>query len=164
MNAKERPEIELYLYSLNQEFPAGKGHATYLKRRSETMVDAGGKIVDIEGISSQTYRTKRDVSDWSVQWIHNKWIENYTKTAGTITEKVSPLEHLLMREEDFGGIIFDPVNDRVYKVNKSGFKLMKEIVESYEKGMLRDFRSEYFSKEDTEHFIYFLKGAGFWTE
>ena len=164
MKVRERPEIELYMYSLNQEFPVEKGHATFLKRRSETMEDVTGKLVAIEEVASQTYRTVREVNDWSVQWIHNKWIENYTKTAGMIAERINPIEHLLMREEEFGGILFDPVNDRVYKVNTPGYKLMQEIIESYKKGKLKKFRSRHFAREDIEHFIYFLKGAGLWPE
>lgn len=44
-SGNKRPEIELYLYSMNQEFPVGKGHNTFLKRHSEVMEDVNGKLI-----------------------------------------------------------------------------------------------------------------------
>lgn len=160
MKTNEKPAIELYLYSLNQEFPVQKGHRTFLKRRSEPVVDMKGQLSVIEEVSANTFKVK--TNDWSVQWLHNQWIENYTKIAGLeYPEKaVNPLTRLLIRQEDFGGIVFDPVNDRVYKVNGAGYKLLKEIMAFSEKGKIEDFKSKMFASDDVKDFIAFLKGAG----
>jgi hypothetical protein len=49
------------MYSLNQEFPAGKGHVTFLKKRSELVVDEKtGKFFTVQEVESQVYFTGRD--------------------------------------------------------------------------------------------------------
>ena len=61
MKENESPHIELYMYSLNQEFPAGKGHVTFLKKRSELLVDEKtGKFFTVQEVESQVYFTGRD--------------------------------------------------------------------------------------------------------
>ena len=58
MKENESPHIELYMYSLNQEFPAGKGHVTFLKKRSELVVDEKtGKLFTVQEVESQVYFT-----------------------------------------------------------------------------------------------------------
>lgn len=57
---EESPHIELFMYSLNQEFPVGKGHVTFLKKRSELRVDeTTGKLFTLQEIESQVYSTRR---------------------------------------------------------------------------------------------------------
>lgn len=159
---KNRPEIELYMYSLNQEFPVSKGHKTFLKRNSETYVDVNGKLVGVQQVASQAYNL-RIANDWSVQWISNTWIQDYTYFPGTGLQKEGdPMEKIIARKEDFGGILFDPINDRVYKVNVPGYRLFQEIVAAHKKNKLADFRSKEFKHEEIEHFTGFLKGAGLW--
>jgi hypothetical protein len=161
MAKKERPEIELYLYSINQEFPVEKGHATFLKRHSETSPDINGKLVGIEEVARHTYKTK--VTDWPAQWIHNQWVENWTKTGGAeFGTPIDRLGNLILRKEDFGGIVLDPVADEVYRVNKPGLILLEEILSSHKRGKLKDFKSKKYKAGEIEHFIYFLKGAGLW--
>lgn len=161
---EERPEIELYMYSLNQEFPVSEGHKTFLKQNSETYVDVSGKLVGVEHVASQTYNLRKVLpADWSVQWISNTWIQDYTYYPGTgLQEEGDPLKNIIMRKEDFGGILFDPINDRVYKVNVPGYRLFQEILESHKKNKLAEFRSKEFKPEEIEHFIGFLKGARLW--
>jgi len=167
MKKKERPEIELYMYSMNQEFPVEKGHSTFLKRHSEVMQDVTGKLMCKEEVAGHTYKEKlrETVSDWLAQWIHNKWIQDYTKSPSWSSGvKFGPdrLKHLVMRKEDFGGIVLDPTYDRVYKVNTAGYVLLEEIIEAFSRGRLKKFSSKKFKNEDIEHFIYFVKGAGLW--
>lgn len=158
---KERPEIELYMYSLNQEFPVSKGHATFLKRCSDTYQDVTGKLVGVEQVAAHIYRMK--VNDWSAQWVHNQWIENHYKYPGAgLIRDADPLSRVVVRSEDFGGIVFDPVSDRIYKLNLPGYKLFQEILQAHREKKLAEFRSKEFEQEDIEHFIYFLKGAGLW--
>jgi hypothetical protein len=160
---KEKPEIELYMYSLNQEFPVDKGHSTFLKRNTETYKDVTGKLVGVEHVASQTYNLKGD-SNWSAQWISNEWIENHTKLAGEgLQYQGDPLDNITMRQEDFGGILFDRINDRVYKVNVPGYKLFQKILETHKKRKLGEFRSKDFEPKDIEYFVGFLKGAGLWS-
>lgn len=160
---KEKPKIELYMYSLNQEFPVKVGHFTFLKRHSETYQEESGKVVGVEQVASQVYGRKQEVTtDWPAQWIHNKWIENYTKTVGIFAEDVDPLKSVLMRSEDFGGILFDVMSDRIYKVNVSGYELFQEILNAHQKNELSKFRSREFEQEDVECFIEALKVAGLW--
>lgn len=156
-----RPEIELYMYSLNQEFPASRGHESFLKRRSETYAERSGKLLAIEQIAAEVYRPAAD--DWGAEWVHNQWMENYTKTAGrSLARAADPMASLIMRREDFGGIAFDPISDRVYKVNEAGYALLEEIQTSHREKALHAFRSKQFKSEEIEHFIHFLKGAGLW--
>lgn len=163
----ERPEIELYMYSLNQEFPASKGHAHFLKRHSETKPDLSRELVRVDAVESQIYnRLRPEVNDWSVQWISNEWIENHTKAAGVgIRSEFDPFLNVRVREEDFGAIIFEPTTDRVFKVNKAGLRLFEEMRESYRAGArdLRKFKTEEFAAEDVARFTAFLHGAGLWT-
>jgi hypothetical protein len=155
------PEIELYLYSLNQEFPVSKGHASFLKTNSEFYPDKTGKIAAVKQVAGQVFRTAAD--DWSVQWVSNEWVENYTYyPGGALVEQGDPLLSAIMRQEDFGGIIFDRLNDRIYKVNQPGFELFRDIQKAHAEGQLGSFRHERFATEDVRTFMAFLKGAGVW--
>ena len=60
MKYEESPHIELFMYSLNQEFPADKGHTTFLKRRSESYVDAqNSRICLLREVESQVFSRQR---------------------------------------------------------------------------------------------------------
>lgn len=160
----EKPEIELYMYSLNQEFPVGKGHATFLKRHSETLPDAANRLVRIEQVAGHTYGFDRfEPGDWAAEWVHNQWVENWTQTGGgERVEDPDPLARLILREEAFGGLAFDPRSDRVYRLNRSGFAVLREIIGS-EKGPRRaTIMSELAESPDTRPFLEFLRGAGLW--
>ncbi|MFF0827891.1 hypothetical protein ACFYU8_13525 [Brevibacillus sp. NPDC003359] len=159
----EPPRIELYMYSLNQEFPVGKGHASFLKRHSEVKADVTGDLMGIETVESEVFRLP--VMDWSVQWISNQWITNYTKLAGMgLREDVDPMYTAIVRKEDFGAILFEPRSDRVFKLNKSGLALYYELRIAYQRGNrdFENFTSELFSEHDVACFVAFLKGAGLW--
>jgi len=162
----EKPTIELYMYSLNQEFPVGKGHSSFIKRMSEAKQDFSGELVNIETAETQIFNNvKPEMNDWSVQWISNKWITNHTKAIGIeMRVDTDPLRNIIIREEDFGGIVFEPLSDRVYKVNKSGLKLLREIQEHHIKKSknLKTFSSRAFKHDECELFITFLEGAGLW--
>lgn len=162
----ERPTIELYMYSLNQEFPVKKGHSSFIKRMSKAKQDMSGELVNIETAETQIFsNVKPEVNDWSVQWISNKWITNHTKALGIgIRDDIDPLRNIVIREEDFGGIVFEPLSDRVFKVNKLGLKLLREIQEYHIKKSknLKDFSSKTFKCDECEQFISFLKGADLW--
>jgi hypothetical protein len=158
---REKPEIELYMYSLNQEFPARKGHATFLKRYGETFQDSKGDLVRTEQMVEQVYRMRQ--REWPAQWVHNQWGENWLKAIGSaLPLNLDPFDRLLVREEEFGGIIFDPATDRIYRVNKAGYHLFSEMRKAHEAKALAGFRSEEFAPVDVEPFVSFLKGAGVW--
>lgn len=60
MAEQEAPYIELFMYSLNQEFPVAKGHATFLKKRTELRVDEKtGELYTLQEIESQVYSKYR---------------------------------------------------------------------------------------------------------
>lgn len=44
----DAPKIELYMYALNQEFPVGKGHETFLKRPARAWTAQWGVVVEGE--------------------------------------------------------------------------------------------------------------------
>lgn len=162
MKKEDKPIIDLYMYSLNQEFPIGKGHTNFLKNNTDRYVDANGKITDIKQIAHQVIKTL-GANDWSVQWISNEWIQNYTYyPGGALVEKGDPLLQIVIREEDFGAILFDRVNDRIYKVNKAGLALFREIVEAHKANKLNIFRSAKYGQGDLDSFTNFLKGAALW--
>jgi len=164
MAEKERPEIELYMYSMNQEFPVSRGHGTFLKRHEETFMEREtSRISGIRQLALQQYRLQAD--DWSVQWLSNEWIQNYTYYPGAgLVERGDPVQTIMARQEDFGGILFDRLNDRVYRVNPAGYRLFQEIVEWSKENPLGGFRSSQFDEQDVARFVAFLKGAGVWRE
>jgi hypothetical protein len=60
MKEQEPPHIELFMYSLNQEFPVGKGHSTFLKKRTELRVDEKtGELFTLQEVESQVYSRYR---------------------------------------------------------------------------------------------------------
>ena len=162
MKTEKKPTIELYMYSLNQEFPVGKGHTNFLKNNTDRYVDANGNITDVKQIANQVLN-RVEANDWSAQWISNEWIQNYTYyPGGALVEKGDPLLQIAIREEDFGAILFDRVNDRIYKVNEPGLRLFKEIISAHKKNKLKGYSSSECSQEDLENFVSFLKGAAIW--
>ncbi|MCP1166807.1 hypothetical protein NKS31_28120 [Bacillus sp. 1813sda1] len=144
----EKPYIELYMYSLNQEFPVGKGHGRYISQCVERVV------ADPDCPPS--------VNDWEDQWI-----SNWSKHSGIgKTGNLCNLFDSLVREEDFGAILYDPTADRVYKLNKTGFAMYKELKFAYHQGIidLRNFRSQHFNENDTIYFLNCLKEVGLWNQ
>jgi hypothetical protein len=168
MKESEHPSIELYMYSLNQEFPVKKGHATYLKRYSELKPSLRGELALHSSVESQIFQTgigDVDValpSDWSVQWLENQWIENHTKAAGMgVREDFDPLRNVIIREEDFGGIVFEPNSDRVYKVNRAGLELLRQVQEQAKSGhRFGDMRFDGFGEDQIAAFGSAMKAAG----
>lgn len=165
----QEPKIELYMYSLNQEFPVGKGHQSFLKRFSELQKDLSGKLVEHAAVETQVFQTDRIKGklsgDWSAQWISNEWITNHTKAAGVgIREEVDPMRNAVLREEDFGAILFEPLSDRVFRLNQAGVKLYKSIRESYEanRGSFKVKALGGFSAEQVQKFTEFLRLSGLW--
>lgn len=60
MKGQESPHIELFMYSLNQEFPVDKGHTTFLKQRSEARVDSkNGRVCAFREVESQVFSRNR---------------------------------------------------------------------------------------------------------
>jgi len=166
MAKQEKPKIELYLYSMNQEFPVGKGHITFLERHSEVRKDVTGSLISREAVASNTFKEKIKgmANDWSAQWIHNQWVQDYTKSP-SYSSRMNPGEDvmakLIMRKEEFGGLVLDPVNDRVYKVNKAGYKLLEEM-KKIPTAKMEAFKSKTFVADEMDSFVSFLKGAGLW--
>lgn len=162
MKKETKPTIELYMYSLNQEFPVGKGHTNFLKNNTDRYVDAKGNITDVKQVANQVLN-RLGANDWSVQWISNEWIQNYTYyPGGALVEEGDPLLQIVIREEDFGAILFDRVNDRIYKVNGPGLKLFKAMALAHKAGRLTEFAATDFGRADVDNFASFLKGAGLW--
>jgi hypothetical protein len=111
MKEDETPHIELFMYSLNQEFPVGKGHVTFLKKRSELRVDEKtGEFFTLQEVESQVYSTRRvrneilaskKVPDstpgsgsppddtvaaaaavaWTAQWVQNGWVAQWAQNS-----------------------------------------------------------------------------------
>lgn len=108
MHETESPHIELYMYSLNQEFPVGKGHVTFLKKRSELLLDEKtGKFYTLQEVESQVYSTgqnERLASEkveipgstpssgspatdivgtgsvaWIAKWLQNGWVAQWVQ-------------------------------------------------------------------------------------
>jgi hypothetical protein len=159
----QRPAIELFMYSLNQEFPVGKGHGHFLRRMATTKPDAAGRLQRLEQVESEVFRLP--AGDWAAQWLSNEWIENHTQAAGIgLQEEIDPMERAILREEDFGGLLFDPQSDRVFRLNHAGYRLFEEMRGAYQQGS-RDLHahvSEQFDAADVKHFAAYLEGAGIW--
>lgn len=161
----QKPTIELFMYSLHQEFPEGVSHESFIKREVETrdVLTAQGKKLRAQKVIDQNLRQK--ASDWPAQWLHAKWVTDHTKAITGIfeAEGVSPLGMALTREEDFGGIIYDPFSDKVYKVNPAGLELFRALQSAVKRGESPDgFKHDVFKAEDQVEFFAFLRGAGLW--
>lgn len=162
---KSRPEIELYMFSLNQEFPGGKGHHTFLSRFKKPIIDLDGKLKVLNQTGIEIYKSTDEAGtkDWPGQWLHNQWIENTYPISKVDANTHEPLDRLHLREEDFGGIIFDPVNDKIYKVNHEGFALMSKIVHRYREKKLKGLHGhveELLQDENMRSFVSYLQKVG----
>ena len=156
----ERPTIELYLHALNQEFPAGKGHASFVKRRAELLPGLDGRLREVGHVEAQVFRI---ASDWPAQWVENSWVQNWEKLgAGRPEVEGDPMARMHFREEEFGGVVFDPVADKVYKLNRPGYQLFLEMKEAKLAKGAAPFRSTRFQEDDVRMFTAFLTGAGSW--
>lgn len=163
---KGQPKIELYMYSLNQEFPVKKGHESFLKRLTEVKPDVSGKLTKVATVESQVYNLKDKIAnDWSAQWVSNQWIENHTQAAGVgIREYGDPMLTAILREEDFGAILFEPGSDRVFKLNREGAELFNAVRKQYvqTEGKWTQQGLAGFSVEQVTLFVDYLKAAGLW--
>ena len=170
----ESPTIELYMYSLNQEFPVGKGHETYLKRFSELQQDLAGSLVERNQVEEQAYLTKDGVeplavpADWSVKWLSNRWITNHTKAVGVGRRpELDPLRTAILRREDFGAIVFEPRTDRVYKLNKTGAEMFERLQVLHREGngtiKITEKNSGGFAVKEFDAFVKQLKAVGLWS-
>jgi hypothetical protein len=171
---REAPSIELYMYSLNQEFPVGTGHETYLKRLSQLQQDVTGALVEHDQVETQVFRTNALTAnvavpaDWSAQWLENRWIENHTKAAGVGRRpELDPLRTAIIRMEDFGAIVFEPRSDRVYKLNKPGAAMFARLQALHREGdgtikITEQSRGD-FSPEEFDAFVEKLKLLGLWS-
>lgn len=157
----EEARIELYLYSLNQEFPTRKDHQTFLKRQSEVYNFKDQGLMAKEQVALQEFEGAR--GDCPGFWIKNEWRLDFTKVIPPHRDaEENALQYLILREEEFGGIALDPTFDRVYKVNPSGYKLLQRMVQAARENRLSGFRSEEHTAEEIDRFTHFLKGAGLW--
>ncbi|WP_428699772.1 hypothetical protein [Stappia sp.] len=166
----EEPTVELYMYSLNQEFPVGKGHQTYLKRFSELSKDITGDLAERVQVEAQVFGVDPKLaavpSDWRAQWLENQWIENHTKAIGMGRRPdLDPLRTAIMREEEFGAIVFEPRSDRVYKLNRAGAELFKALQAEHLKNEGEPKVRQYagFKTDTVEGFVRQLKAAGLWS-
>lgn len=75
-----------------------------------------------------------------------------------------PFENIKIREEDFGGILYNAQSDTVYRVNHSGFRLFNDLRAEYREGKqdLRTFESPDFRPEDVKRFVDYLHEQAIW--
>ena len=168
--ANEKPQIELYMYSLNQEFPVGTHHGKFQTQAKDQLTTSDGRKLEIDTKITKSIKTLKDrplptggpdggwTSDYVI-WAAK--LELYRQGEENIRTIEASLNRLIIREEEFGGILFDPVTDRVYKVNKAGYKLVQEMLKAGKKPT-RTFTSKNFDTESVAEFTTFLKGAGLW--
>ncbi len=160
---KAKPQIELYLYSTNQEFASKKGHHTFLKRHSEPYYIEDKGMMLKEQIEFQELQDK--ASGCPGFWQKNNWRLNFNKVILPKSKGTGEnlLQFLITRTEDFGGIALDPSFDRVYKLNTAGYELLQLLIEVAREDKLSKFKApKKFMAADVENFISFLKGAGLW--
>lgn len=85
--------------------------------------------------AERTIRQERtsSIRPWSFQWTfpwHLDWPSHWPSDYDFIpTHTETSINDLLSRKEAFGGIIYNPVNRAVYKVNDSGYKLLLYLQE-----------------------------------
>lgn len=156
---KTNPTIELYMYGLQQEFELGKDVSAFMDKKS--VQKGSDSFTETEEKSVETAIHKDYSMPWA-QWVnkHTKWHSKSMKTQNLKMQ--NSLLNFLYREEDFGGIVFDPDTDKVYKVNSEGLELIKEMMNHLKNNEdLASFQTNNFKAVSVEKFISFLKGAGY---
>lgn len=146
----ETPRIELYMYCLTQEFPYGEGPETYLKNNEY-------------------------IKAWSNNWENwPVWHTNTNNADKGEEEKKSDDDvkqarsgartpaRLLIRREHFGGIAYDPLYDRVFKVNHAGRELLHRYARQASGRQLNFHDEERSCEAGVPEFIHFLKRADLW--
>lgn len=166
MAKQVKPTIELYMFSLHQEFPEGVSHASFVDRKQERISSPEGVEYARDKLSDRLVGPQVGRGDdWPAAWLHAKWLTDHTKAITARFERpdVSPISLAMTREEDFGGIIYDPFSDRVYKANPSGLALFRSLQKTAKAGKsLGEFLDNRFKQSDLAEFAAFLKGAGLW--
>jgi len=173
---QDKPTIELYMFSLHQEFPEEVSHDTFLtrKRTKREDVDDSGERRLIHRARDELRRV-RPLSDdeeeepeppWPAKWLHAKWITDHVKAIkGRTGDPVDrPICMALTREEEFGGVVYDPYSDQVYKVNESGLALFRRLQAAAKRDQpLSEIKDDEISDQDLAEFTAFLRGAGLWS-
>lgn len=137
--SQDVPKIELYMFSLYQEFPFGTGHETYLDNEIDHLAWSG---------------------DWSNNWV--QWHTNEQLDLHREADGEPPLAALRLRGEEFGGLAFDTSHDKVFRLNHAGFRLLSEWVEQARAGRLDHEALETSHRAGIAEFITFLRRAGLW--
>lgn len=166
MGINESPTIELYMYSFNQEFPSGIGHSMFLKKDTFKRIDSDNiNVESLQVVEEKLNKVK--ATEWPAEWLHNQWLYN-TKTInpeGSESPKKDALNEIVVREEDFGAILLDPINDRIYKTNPSGLNLFNQLLEMHKQNKLAEIdKLTDYKSEDIKTFIDFLREAGVWPQ
>lgn len=164
---KQKPEIELFMYSLHQEFPEGVSHDSFNKHHVETrdILTETGETLRAQRFIDKSYRPGIKENDWPAQWLHAKWVTDHTKAITGIFERpdADPLCMALTRSESFGGVVYDPFSDKVYKVNEAGLALFREMQAASKAGANpAAVKAAGVEDADVKEFAAFLKGAGLW--
>lgn len=180
MTQLEDPQIELYMTSLQQEFPANAEVVSYQNwsqshenEKREVRLPKDSDTWEDNWFENWQSNWRRQ---WDAQWIHN-WEKIIPPGGGDNTFSGPPLSlgqeenvirgqslaQIRMRKESFGGIAFDPSMNRVYKVNSSGLKLLNEMIEfsKSEYSSTTEFHSRSFPDGKIKNFLEFLREAGY---
>lgn len=180
----ELPHIELYMNSLNQEF-AIPSNATVTYGKWSTGGDYDSMVVHIkdEATDSDSWYANWP-GNWRQNWITNwvnKWNNKNEPIDPDITLPIPPLggipidpppigkprgvspANLRHREENFGGIVYDPALNLVFKVNKPGLELLKEIIAfaGSQESLTHKFSSKLFLPSEASAFYNVLREAGY---
>jgi len=157
------PEIELYMWSLNQEYPDGLGMKKPLKLKVEAFTNDQGQITEYRKIlTAEDGGTPDGGTPWSgkVSWAIK--FDDSPKNRADPVESF-PLLEVLIREEDFGALIFDPRRDRVFRTNRAGLEFLNSVISEYKKSKsLSRFEFSIGTDDKSHSFLSFLKGAGLW--
>ncbi len=180
LTRSEIPQIELYMNSLQQEFPANAEVVSYQNWSQSHENEKREVRLSKDSVTWEDNWYENWQSNWKRQW-DAQWIRNWEKITpvpgGNNSFSGPPLSldqqeniisgqslaQIRAREESFGGIAFDPSMNRVYKVNASGFKLLNELIDfsKGESSSTTKFQSRYFKDDEIEQFLAFLKEAGY---
>jgi hypothetical protein len=156
-----KPTIELFMNCLQQEFKAGENASSFIDETRRLIKKPEGEFLVVDTLNTGSSTEKDDDTPrWFAQWNekHTQW---HSKARRIENGLGHPISLLKVREESFGGIAYDPLFNKIYKVNKSGYILLSELINYYKKhDDLTRFASDHFNEEDIQSFFEFLKGAG----
>lgn len=156
----EGPQIELFMFTFNQEFNSNK--IKNFNKQIETFENDHGKLVtrviyttEFEDPEPTPTPTPTPTPKPHVQWAIDLGNQYFFEDIPEF-----PLDVQILRKEEFGAIMYDPLQDKLFKLNDEGFNIINEMVTKYRENKKVQFDDK--SDAKITKFISDLKHFNLW--